>query len=108
MLQIVSCYAKAHRADMDFAYLTEIMEQAEGQEETPGAGEPFKKYRELFHKNNEMAGWISIDRTKIHYPVMHTPDNPDYYLNHGFEKKSSAYGVPYIAGHCNPFEPDDN
>lgn len=27
---------------------------------------------------------------------MQTPDNPDYYLKHGFDKAYSNYGVPYI------------
>ena len=39
---------------------------------------------------------------------MYTPDNPDYYLKHNFYKESSAYGVPYIAEHCDPMEPSDN
>ena len=58
--------------------------------------------------NNDMAGWIRIEDTQINYPVMYTPDNPDYYLKHNFYKESSAYGVPYIAEHCDPMEPSDN
>ena len=44
------------------------------------------KYGALFEQNNDFVGWISIDETSIHYPVMQTPDNPDYYLKHGFDK----------------------
>ena len=43
------------------------------------------KYGALFEQNNDFVGWISIDETSIHYPVMQTPDNPDYYLKHGFD-----------------------
>ena len=52
------------------------------------------KYGALFEQNNDFVGWISIDETSIHYPVMQTPDNPDYYLKHGFDKAYSNYGVP--------------
>jgi SrtB family sortase len=31
---------------------------------------------------------------------MQTPDNPDYYLKHSFEKAYSDYGVPYIDEAC--------
>ena len=31
---------------------------------------------------------------------MQTPDNPDYYLKHSFEKTWSDYGVPYIDEGC--------
>lgn len=33
---------------------------------------------------------------------MQTPDNPDYYLKHGFDKAYSNYGVPYIDEGCAP------
>ena len=69
---------------------------------------PLERYAELFAMNNDMAGWIRIEDTQINYPVMYTPDNPDYYLKHNFYKESSAYGVPYIAEHCDPMEPSDN
>lgn len=117
IFQVISHYASAGKATNEFEQLVEIVEQAEEaekNEETPedvAEGEnqsPLSKYQELFNQNNEMAGWISIAGTNINYPVMYTPDNPDFYLKRSFEKKDSAYGVPYIAEHCNPFEPSDN
>lgn len=33
---------------------------------------------------------------------MRTPDNPNYYLKHGFDKIYSNYGVPYINEACVP------
>ena len=49
-----------------------------------------------------MAGWIQIDGTPINYPVMHTPEDPDFYLSHGFDKKSSVYGMIYMDAGCSP------
>ena len=60
----------------------------------------YEKYGALFEQNQDFIGWISIDGTNINYPVMQTPDNPDYYLKHSFEKTWSDYGVPYIDEAC--------
>lgn len=115
MFQVIRHYASAHKYTQEFEQLAEIVEQSQ---ETPedGSGpengedtlEPLAKYQELFSQNNDLAGWIFIEGTTINYPVMHTPDNPDYYLKHSFEKEYSDYGVPYIAGHCDPAKPSDN
>lgn len=59
-----------------------------------------EKYSALFDQNNDFIGWISIEGTNVNYPVMQTPDNPDYYLKHSFEKTYSDYGVPYIEESC--------
>lgn len=60
------------------------------------------KYKELFEQNDDFIGWIAIDATNVNYPVMQTPDNPDYYLKHSFEKTYSDYGVPYMYQHNDP------
>ena len=106
---------RAHRKRRkNLPKLAEIVEQTEDTPEEEPAGEeqevisPLERYAELFAMNNDMAGWIQIEDTPINYPVMYTPDNPDYYLKHNFYKESSAYGVPYIAEHCDPMEPSDN
>ena len=57
-----------------------------------------EQYRNLYEQNTDMIGWIRIDDTKIDYPVMYTAD--DFYLSHGFDKKGSKSGVPFIAERC--------
>ena len=59
-----------------------------------------EKYGELFQKNNDFMGWISIEGTQVNYPVMQTPHHPDYYLKKNFDKEYSDYGVPYIEEAC--------
>lgn len=118
VFHIISYYARASKSANEFAQLAEIVEQAEEAEKieeklpektTEGENQPpLDKYQALFDKNNEMAGWISIDGTNIDYPVMYAPDKLDFYLKRNFDKEYSDYGVPYIAEHCNPFEPSDN
>ena len=64
------------------------------------AAKAYEKYGTLYEQNNDFVGWIQIDGTNINYPVMQTPDNPDYYLKHSFEKTWSYYGVPYLDEAC--------
>lgn len=119
LYQVIRHYTQEQKAATEFEQLAEIVEQAEEsgdvrpEEQEPSEDvtenqSPLERYRELFNQNNDMAGWISIEGTEVNYPVMYTPDNPDYYLKHNFEGAYSDYGVPYIAEHCDPNEPSDN
>lgn len=60
------------------------------------------QYREIYAKNPEMFGWITIEGTKIDYPVMYTPQDPQKYLHKSFEQTDSYPGVPFIDASCTP------
>ena len=113
LIMIVSHYVSTNQAEKEFDALAEMIDDAGNSKdaervEDENIQSPLEKYQELFRMNNDMYGWISIDGTNINYPVMYAPDRKDYYLKKNFEKEYSAYGVPYIAEHCNPYEPNDN
>ena len=46
--------------------------------------------------NPDTIGWLSIPGTEIDYPVMYTPEDPDFYLDHGFDQEPSAGGMIYL------------
>ena len=52
--------------------------------------------RRSWEANPDTIGWISIPGTEIDYPVMYTPEDPDFYLNHGFDQEPSAGGMIYL------------
>ena len=52
--------------------------------------------KQLKKKNKDLVGRIKIKGTKIDYPVMQTPNNPQYYLRRNFEKKYSLSGTPFL------------
>lgn len=58
------------------------------------------EYKGLSEQNPDFFGWISIPDTKIDYPVMYTPDDPEYYLHRAFDKSDSSSGTPFIDGAC--------
>ena len=55
---------------------------------------------ELISMNSECFGWISISGTNINYPVMHTPSNPQKYLNRNFYGEYSYSGTPFLDSRC--------
>jgi sortase B len=50
----------------------------------------------LFEQNADCIGWVYIENTKIDYPVMFTPEEPQKYLNRNFKQKYSSSGVPFL------------
>ena len=69
-------------------------------QEPPKTPQGFHKYDVLYEKNQDLFGWIKIDGTKVNYPVMYTPDDPEHYLHRAFDGSRSSSGVPFLDGDC--------
>lgn len=127
-VMIVNHYKEANAQEELYNGLAEIVAKAEQCETTSGnettspepeeTGEPTEtlleekpilpEYAELYEQNGDMVGWISIDDTKINYPVMQSIDEPNFYLKHGFDKGYTDYGCPYVGENCDVTKPSDN
>ncbi len=66
------------------------------------------EYQELYATNSDMVGWIQIEDTKLNYPVMQTPSNPNFYLDKNFDKQSSKHGAIYAWEAADLNAPSDN
>ena len=82
-------------------------------EETAETTEPTEPgmlagYKEIYEMNNDVVGWIKMEGTKMDYPVMQTPEEPNYYLYRDFDKKNSKRGSIYAREVCDVNEPSDN
>lgn len=66
------------------------------------------EYAELYRKNGDIIGWIEIEGTKVNYPVMWTPDNPEFYLRRDFNKKHASSGTPFLDASSDIFVPTSN
>lgn len=62
------------------------------------------RYEKLHEMNSDFIGWIKIDGTSIDYPVMHTPDNPEYYLHTSFDKEYSSAGTLFVDSKCSLYD----
>lgn len=90
---------------------TAAAEETTAPTETTAATEPtmIAGYEEIYNQNQDTVGWIKIENTKVNYPVMQSPDDDeDYYLDHSFDKVSSAYGAIYCRPDSDVDEPSDN
>lgn len=65
-------------------------------------------YASLYAENPDMVGWMTIEGLPVNYPVMQTPDRPDYYLYRNFNKQDNPYGCLYARESCDVFTPSDN
>jgi sortase B len=104
--QLWQYFSAEKKTEEQFESLTEQIQtptlppMPERPEESPPEWTVYDQYGTLFEQNPDMIGWIKIDGTTIDYPVMQSPDRPDFYLKHNFEKQWSDYGVPYAAEDC--------
>ena len=78
--------------------------------ETTEATEPgmISNYEEIYNQNSDVVGWIKLEGTKLNYPVMQTPEDPNYYLYRDFDKKDSTRGSIYAWGDADINMPSDN
>ena len=53
-------------------------------------------YETLKAQNTDFAAWLTVPGTDIDYPVMYTPDDPEYYLHRAFDQSDSVSGTPFI------------
>lgn len=58
------------------------------------------EYGELFSQNPHLVGWIEIPGTVINYPVVQTPEEPEYYLYRNFDGENSKWGCVFADGAC--------
>ena len=62
-----------------------------------------EEYRKLKAENADFFGWLEIEDsadTKIDYPVMYTPDDPEKYLHKSFDGGYSESGELFIDADC--------
>ena len=72
------------------------------------AGGMLPGYKDIYDQNNDTVGWIKMEGTKINYPVLQTPSDPNYYLYRDFDKKQSKRGSIYAWGEADINKPSDN
>lgn len=88
----------------------ETMEETQPSEatEAPKEREYLPFLQEKREENEDTVGWLTIQGTKIDYPVMYTPQDPEKYLHLGFDQKYSFAGLPFIDANCSLDPESDN
>lgn len=90
-----------HELILDESEISQPVEESGSTGESSGDRQAASnRYEKLLEANEDFAGWIEIEGTKISYPVMYTPDDPEYYLHRNFEGEYEYSGLPFIDGAC--------
>ena len=63
---------------------------------------------EYYEKNQELAGWITIEGTELDYPFMYTPDDPQKYLHLDLDGNYSNNGTIFVDANCSLDPESDN
>lgn len=61
----------------------------------PVALDILSEYQTLYEKNKELIGWLTIEGTKIDYPVLQAKDN-EYYLKRDFYGEEDRHGSLFL------------
>lgn len=75
----------------------------------PTEGQMLPHLQVIYDINQDMVGWIEIPGTDISYPVVQTPDRPNFYLRKDFtDKEYATCGTIYVREACDVWKPSDN
>lgn len=66
------------------------------------------EFEQLLLQNPDIIGWLKIQGTSISYPVMYSPQDPEFYLSHDFDKQASNSGLPFLDYRCSIDSPTSN
>ena len=66
----------------------------------PPVPEVNPRITELLERNGDFVGWLTVEGTRIDYPVVCSPQEPEYYLRHGFDGAVNSHGVPFMDAAC--------
>ena len=123
--QLFSYFREGKKSQDRYEELAAMVEQArptkttapatESTSDTSGAGipdaiietEPVSEYQVLFDYNPDFVGWIQIEDTVINYPVVQTPDRPEYYLHRDFDGEYNDRGCLFADALCDVDDSDN-
>ena len=99
---VVSRMFDTRKGQEEIRELQEVVSAGEVLPQEAVPGEVLPKLAVLYQENPELAGWLTIEGTKIDYPVMYRAGDNDYYLAHGFHGEESRAGLLVLDKHCDP------
>lgn len=99
--KLISYYGENHRDVKAFQELSQQVGKASQEEQYASEKEQMQAaYGNLYEQNPDFFGWLRIENTSVDYPVMFTPEEPEYYLRRAFDKTYSSSGVPFLDVNC--------
>ena len=92
---LTSYWGQMRAAQQTFEKLAQAVRAAAPQPEEE-RGEVWQKGVETLQaQNRDCLAWLYSADTGLDYPVMYTPQQPEYYLRRDFEEQYSLAGTPF-------------
>lgn len=104
---ILNHYVTGWRAEKALTDLAELKTD-EQEDLVTDKGIVIGKYVDLYKKNSDIIGWLTVDGTRMDYPIMQTQNDPEFYLRRNFDKEYSISGVPFMDAQSDIFKPTAN
>ncbi|PAD68706.1 SrtB family sortase [Bacillus sp. 7586-K] len=77
------------------AEIQEVYVPIKETKESRDDGEIRTQFQDLLHINSDIVGWITIDDTSIHYPILQTSNNMDY-LQKNYKREETRAGSIFM------------
>jgi sortase B len=109
--QLISYYSVDKESEVAFSHL--LPDEMAGPDVTTEDGgaltfeDMLPYYEKLREQNGDMVGWLRIPGTRVSYPVMQTPNSPQYYLDRNFHKEYSVAGTLFASDISDVNRPSD-
>lgn len=94
--------ALVQRVEQEVSLGEGTSETSNGDSVSAEAPTPERNYQPLVQENSHLAAWLMIEGTEVDYPVMYTPDSPEYYLRRAFDGSYALSGSLFIGADCIP------
>jgi sortase B len=90
---LIDYYRQGHKAEQAFDETRDIVAAAD-----PGDATSMQAaLAKIYEQNNDFVGWLKIFGTDVDYPVVQTPDDPEYYLRRNFNREYSVPGTLFAS-----------
>ena len=63
---------------------------------------PERNYRTLAEQNSDLTAWLTVPGTQLDYPVLYTPQEPEFYLRRAFDGSYAVSGSLFIGAGSAP------
>ena len=95
--------AREQEANEELVRLAEAdVPEPEGSVDTSQAETAERNYLPLLEQNNDLAAWLILPGTELDYPVLYTPEEPEFYLRRAFDGSYAVSGSLFIGSGSAP------
>ena len=77
-------------------------ETSSGNSPSAQTSEQERNYQPLIQENSHLAAWLMMEDTEVDYPVLYTPEEPEYYLRRAFDGSYALSGSLFIGANSFP------